>query len=173
MQPRLARALVKRLKPQEARGRTVAEQLKKRGWTLVHARAKATDQEPHGNMLDKLIPGRCLENASDYGTIVGAVHISAVVDKTVALKNPNLAPWIVKGHGWPMAAVVDDAIEFDEPVPAKGQLGIWGIKNRVTERAYSRIMAQLIAHGFDVGDAGEDIFVSDLYSCVLRASAGQ
>ena len=46
-----------------------------------------------------------------------------------------------------MAAVVDDAIEFAETIPARGQLGVWGVKRRVSERQFSRILAQLDAHG--------------------------
>lgn len=159
---RLALALAKRKKKQEQRNYSIGRQLLNGHWTLVHAGETPTEHEPHGRMLDMLAPGECLEDPAVRGKIVGAMHVSELIRTDAALTDPMLAPWVVNDARWPYAAVVDDAILFDEPVEAKGWLGVWTAKSRMSGAAYSRLLVQLESHGFDIGDEDEEVMVSDL-----------
>ena len=113
-------------------------------------------------MVDMLAPGECEEDPSICGHIIGAIKVSRYIKHAEALTHPDLSPWVVQGGVWDHCAVVKEAIEFDEPIPASGNMGLWTAKSSTTARSHSRLLAQLEAHGFDIGDVDDDVLCADL-----------
>lgn len=58
---------------------------------------------------------------TDAGVLLG----TAVLVDVVTACPPGQEDWWIGPHGW----VLDDVVELAEPIPMRGQLGVW----RITE----------------------------------------
>jgi len=121
---------------------------KYRGELLIHAsKKKPTDPYLYDTLHDIATNAGLIRNWSElpYGAIIGKVNLNAVVDVESFLAFPvgyygdhryelteqelAFGDYSPNRFGW----LLSDPILFKEPIPCKGQLGIWNLPAELEE----------------------------------------
>jgi hypothetical protein len=107
-----------------------------KGWTAIHTSQSAEKAEYeafrdlcNSKGIISLAPPRSLLVT---GSIVGVVRITHVVKR-------HASPWFVGEYGYVLA----DPIPLEEPIPAKGQLRIWGLPPELRKPLLDQVGPQM------------------------------
>jgi hypothetical protein len=66
-----------------------------------------------------------LDRSPAFGAIIGMVDLTDCLDY-------HESSWYIGGH---CAWILENAVQFDEPIPCKGRLGLWTLKDKALIKA--------------------------------------
>jgi hypothetical protein len=113
----------------------------------IHAGLKYDHEGAH-RMIDQKLYEPPNPSECPSGVIVGAARIMGFIT-TPRYKQKHDDPWFFGPYGW----ILDDVIEFSEPIQCRGAQGLWRVKGDALERCREEINKYVCICGRPVTNA--------------------